>query len=150
MLPCPRELSGFIKTYSSTAFYADIDALKSAWKKLQRCRERDGVYRFLNEVFKLVSWWLSDPRVKVRAFDRLCRDADKFVMDVEPFAQAIIAAAAPAKVDKRTVSKWSRVLRLAHEFKPRDLSLKKYIKRHGGLNECASQYARRLGRLTKI
>jgi hypothetical protein len=148
MLPCPKVLSGYVKTYSSTAFYADLDELKRAWCKLQKCRERDGIYKFLTEVFELVSWWLSDPKVKIRAFIKLDREWTRSA-DVELFARAIIIAAEPVELDKRTVSKWSRVLRLAYEFKPRDLSLKRYIKRHGGLNQCASEYACRLGRLSQ-
>jgi hypothetical protein len=36
----------------------------------------------------------------------------------EPFAAIIRCTAEPAKVDKRTRSKWSRVLRYAAEYKP--------------------------------
>lgn len=40
-------------------------------------------------------------------------------------------------------SKWSRVLRYAAEFKNLDEELDDFIKRRGGLNECASRFARR-------
>jgi hypothetical protein len=148
MFPSPQRIPSKIVLYSRTAFGADIDALKVSWRKLQRCRERDGVYKFLSEVFELVSWWLSIKRIKVKAFERLERNMEDNA-DMEPFARAIIEAALPTKLDKRTVSKWSRVLRMAHKFKPRDLSLKKFVKRHGGLNACASEYGRRPGRLAK-
>jgi hypothetical protein len=36
----------------------------------------------------------------------------------EPFAAIILCASDPEKVDKRTRSKWSRVLRYAIEYKP--------------------------------
>jgi hypothetical protein len=52
----------------------------------------------------------------------------------------------PDKVDARTRSKWSRVLRYAAEYKDLDEPLGDFIKRKGGINECAEQFARRLGR----
>jgi hypothetical protein len=50
------------------------------------------------------------------------------------------------KVDERTRSKWPRVLRYAVEFKPLDESLGYFIVDRGGINECASRFARRIGR----
>ena len=43
-------------------------------------------------------------------------------------------------------SKWSRALRFAAEFKPLDEPLRDFIKRKGGINECAARFTRRLGR----
>jgi hypothetical protein len=43
-------------------------------------------------------------------------------------------------------SKWSRVLRYAAEFKDLDEPLGDFIKRKGGINGCASRFARHLGR----
>ncbi len=43
-------------------------------------------------------------------------------------------------------SKWSRVLRFAAEFKNPDEPLGDFIKRKGGINECAARFGRRLGR----
>jgi hypothetical protein len=42
-----------------------------------------------------------------------------------------------AKVDKRTRSKWSRVLRYALEYKCHSEPLDQFIKRKGGINKCA-------------
>jgi len=46
----------------------------------------------------------------------------------------------------RMRSKWSRVLRYAAEYKDLDEPLRDFIKRRGGVNECAARFARRLGR----
>jgi hypothetical protein len=55
------------------------------------------------------------------------------------------APADPAKVDKRTRSKWSRVLRYAMQYKDHSDPLERFIKRKGGINECASRFARLMG-----
>src|SRR5271169_2207280 len=64
----------------------------------------------------------------------------------EPFAGMILCTADPAKVDKRTRSKWSRVLRYALQIKSHAEPLDKFIKDEGGINSCASRFARYLGR----
>jgi hypothetical protein len=58
----------------------------------------------------------------------------------------ILCTADRGKVDDRTRSKWSRVLRYAAEFKTPDDPLRDFIKRRGGINKCAARFARRLGR----
>jgi hypothetical protein len=68
------------------------------------------------------------------------------VREPEPFAAIILCTADHDKVDYRTRSKWSRVLRYAVEFKYTHEPLRDFIKRKGGLNECAARFARHLGR----
>jgi hypothetical protein len=58
----------------------------------------------------------------------------------------ILCTADRQKVDKRTRSKWSRVLRYAAEYKPYSEALDQFIKRKGGINKCAERFARCLGR----
>jgi hypothetical protein len=58
----------------------------------------------------------------------------------EPFAAIIRCTAEPAKVDKRTRSKWSRVLRYALRYKSHSEPLDQFIKRKGGINECAERF----------
>ena len=65
-----------------------------------------------------------------------------------PFAAAIRCTADTAKADKRTRSKWSRVLRYAAAYKPDSEPLDQFVKRKGGINACAARFARRLGRVT--
>jgi hypothetical protein len=137
-----------IAIYSRAAFDNDVITLQDAWRRLQQCRSRDAVYVFLTEVFDLVCWWLADEAVKSQAIKKFAAEGIHPSADIEPFAAAIRAAAGPANIDRRTVSKWARVLRLAHQFKPSREGLAGFAKRAGGLNGCASQYAHRLGRLS--
>jgi hypothetical protein len=58
----------------------------------------------------------------------------------------IRCTADPAKVDKRTRSKWSRVLRYSAESKSHSESLAFFIRRKGGINKCADRFTRCLGR----
>jgi hypothetical protein len=46
----------------------------------------------------------------------------------------------PGKVDKRTRSKWSRVLRYSVECKSQSESLAAFIRRKGGINKCAGRF----------
>jgi hypothetical protein len=62
----------------------------------------------------------------------------------------IRCTADPAKADKRTRSKWSRVLRYAAVSKPASEALDQFIKRKGGINACAARFSRRLGRKRQI
>jgi hypothetical protein len=52
----------------------------------------------------------------------------------------VIYCTAP-DVDKKSRSKWARALRYAAATKSDDESIKKFIKRNGGINACASKYA---------
>jgi hypothetical protein len=60
----------------------------------------------------------------------------------EPFAAIIRCTADPSKVDKRTRSKWSRALRYALAYKLTSEPLEGFMKRKGGINECAARCAR--------
>jgi hypothetical protein len=102
----------------------------------------------LSAVFDLVMWWAAEDRAISRArwALRLCR------LDLpndEPFAAIILCTSDPGQVDKRTRSKWSRVLRYAVEYKPSSEQLAAFIQRKGGINACAAQFARCLGRFCK-
>jgi hypothetical protein len=69
----------------------------------------------------------------------LCR---KDLTNDEPFAAVILCTSDPSKVDKRTRSKWSRVLRYALEYKPSGEPLDLFVKRKGGINKCAARFGR--------
>jgi hypothetical protein len=64
----------------------------------------------------------------------------------DPFAGIIRATADPAKADKRTRSKWSRVLRYAAAYKPVSETLDVLVRRKGGINAWAARFTRYLGR----
>jgi hypothetical protein len=57
-----------------------------------------------------------------------------------------MCTADPAKVDKRTRSKWSRVLRYSAEYKSHGETLAAFVRRKGGINACAAWFTRYVGR----
>jgi hypothetical protein len=57
----------------------------------------------------------------------------------DAFATIIRCTADPAKADKRTRSKWSRALRFVAAYKADSEPLDQFIKRKGGINECAAR-----------
>jgi hypothetical protein len=61
---------------------------------------------------------------------------------VEPFAAIISCTADREKVDKRTRSKWSRVLRYAAKYKTSAEPLATFVQRNGDINECAARFTR--------
>ena len=65
----------------------------------------------------------------------------------EAFA-VVIYCTAP-HVDQKSRSKWARALRYAAANKPDDEPIKKFIKRNGGINACASRYAQYVRHLGK-
>jgi hypothetical protein len=68
----------------------------------------------------------------------------------DPFAAIIRCTADLKKVDKRTRSKWSRVMRYVARVKDQAEPFKRFVKRRGGINKCASRYTRLLERQTKV
>jgi hypothetical protein len=128
--------------YSNDALENDLLRLKQAWERFQNDRDRDAVYGFLAEVFELVSWWHAE-RKAVKYAERFLARSDWEGPDkIEPFGAVIIAAAEPAILDKRVVSKWSRVLRFAAAYKSPADDLAKFVKAKGGINACAARYSR--------
>jgi hypothetical protein len=128
----------------------DVERLQDCWSKLKETRKRDGIYEFLDAVFELVYLWKAEHKDDDRAERAFERFADRSVpLHREPLAIMLATAASPDKIDRRTLSKWSRVLRLAAEFKVPGESLEAFVKRKGGLNACAGEFARRLGRHRK-
>ena len=97
-------------------------------------------------MFDLVAWWMAEHCAIERAQKALrLRHLTSFDQE-EPFAAIIRCTADPAKVDKRTRSKWSRALRYALAYKLTSEPLDQFIKRKGGINECAAKFATHLRR----
>jgi hypothetical protein len=93
-------------------------------------------------VYGLVAWWSAEGREIDRA-RRALRLQRLEVSDREdPFAAIIRCTADPAKADKRTRSKWSRVMRYAAAYKPESEELHQFVRRKG----CAARFSRWLGR----
>jgi hypothetical protein len=140
--PSPKEAI----PYSNEAMRQDLQGLRNAWEDVQASRDRNAIYGYLIAVYGLVVWWTAEGREVDRA-RRALRLQRLEVSDREsPFAAVIRCTADPAKADKRTRSKWSRVMRYASAYKPDSEPLDHFIKRKGGINVCAARFTRCFGR----
>jgi hypothetical protein len=133
--------------YSKEALRQDLDRVRSAWAKSQRRRRRDAIYTYLSAVYDLVTWWAAEGR----EVERARRALRSRLLDVpereDPFAAVIRCTTDPARVDMRTRSKWSRVMRYATAIKDQAEPFQQFVQRKGGINECNARYGRCLRRL---
>jgi hypothetical protein len=133
--------------YTLEAIRHDVQRVRCIWAKCQRRRRRDAIYEYLTAVYNLVTWWAAEGR----DVERARRALRSRLLDVpereDPFAAIIRCTADPARVDKRTRSKWSRVMRYAAMYKDDAEPLARFVKRKGGINECTMRYGRCLRRL---
>jgi hypothetical protein len=130
--------------YSLVALRQDLERVRNAWDDCQASRDRNAIYAYLTAVYGLVAWWAAEGREVDRARRALrlrCLDASG---PEDPFAAIIRCTADPAKADKRTRSKWSRVMRYAAMYKPDSESLDLFVRRKGGINACAARFSRSL------
>ena len=130
--------------YTTHALRPDLLRVRNAWDECQAKRDRDAIYLYLTAVFDLVAWWAEENRALERAQNALRLQSVRPFDHDEPFAAIIRCTADPAKVDGRTRSKWSRVLRYALQYKDHSEPLDQFVKRKGGINECASRFSRLL------
>jgi hypothetical protein len=140
--PSPKEAI----PYSSAALRQDLERLRGIWDDCQASRDRNAIYGYLNAVYGLVAWWSAEGRDLERPRRALCLQRLELSDREDPFAAIIRCTADPAKADKRTRSKWSRVMRYASAYKPDSEPLDHFIKRKGGINACAVRFSRCLGR----
>jgi hypothetical protein len=142
------------QAHKSARTLADLDRVvladvRKEWVDFQSSRNRSAIYAYLHQVYMQVDWWSKNPKEKeaeLKAF----RDANpNLMLPADPFAAVIMCTADPKKVDGKTRSKWSRVLRYAAEFKPEKELQRNFLQRKGGINKCAARYTRRLGRSSK-
>jgi hypothetical protein len=125
--------------YTSEAMRQDLDRLRGAWDDCQASRDRNAIYAYLSAVYGLVSWWAAECHKVDRARRALRLQRLKVSDREDPFAAIIRCTADPAKADKRTRSKWSRVMRYAAVYKSDSEALVRFIQRKGGINACAAR-----------
>jgi hypothetical protein len=130
-------------------FPSELKRLRAVSKQTFSSGSRMAVQTFLGAIFNQVYRWESEDRLE----EELYRLLDTLKAPVplrigEAFA-VVIYCVAPHVDDKRR-SKWARALRFAAANKPDDESIKKFFKRKGGINACASSYALYVRRLGKI
>ena len=123
--------------------------VKKEWNEFQSMRDRSAIYGYLHIVFMQVDYWAQNPLEKGEALRAAKQQNPKLALPEDPFAVVIACTADPKKVDDKTRSKWSRVLRYAAKYKPEKELLRDFLQRKGGINKCAARYTRRLGRNSK-
>jgi hypothetical protein len=133
--------------YTKNAFERDLDWVHDAWDDSQADRRRDAVYGYLQAVHDLVHWWSAENCEVERARQALRLRGLLPLPREDVYAAIIRCTADPGRVDKRTRSKWSRVLRYVEMQKDEKEPLAAFIKRKGGINECNAWYGRCLRRL---
>jgi hypothetical protein len=133
--------------YSKYALERDLERVHDAWNDSQADRRRDAIYGYLKAVYDLVSWWSAEDCDVDRARQALRARGLLPLPREDVYAAMIRCTADPARADKRTRSKWSRVLRYVKMQKDEKEPLAAFIKRKGGINECVVRYGRCLRRL---
>ena len=132
--------------YTTQALRQDLLRVRIAWEDCQTSHDRNANYGYLSAVFDLLMWWAAEGRAVSRAHWALrLRGLDLPTTD-EPFAAIIRCTADRDKIDKRTLSKWSRVLRYAGEYKSSSEPLAAFVQCKGGINKCAARFTVRFGR----
>ena len=122
-----------------------LEKIRDALDDFQASRVRDAVYGYLEAVFALVSHYKTR-----RKTNKLLRHAFQFSSlpfdkAADPFT-AVIRCTCDDTIDSKTISKWARALRYASRSKGRAVRLRKFMREAGGVNACASLYARRCKR----
>jgi len=126
-----------------------LGRLRDTWLTCQQNRDRDAIYDYLTTVHALIERWRKRGWLKSRIeCVEMLLGRDEPLLS-EPFALVIEATADRKRVDRKTRSKWSRVLRFADRHNYRGRPLMRFIKRKGGINACAAQYAGHLRRQTQ-
>jgi hypothetical protein len=133
--------------YSKEALERDLERVRGAWDDCQADRRRDAIYGYLKAVYDLVHWWSAEKCDVDRARQALRLRGQLPWPREDVYAAMIRCTADPARADKRTRSKWSRVLRYAKMERDEKEPLAEFIKRKGGINECNARYGRCLRRL---
>jgi hypothetical protein len=121
--------------------------IESTGEDAQSSRDRDAIYGYLTAAYGLVAVWNAEGRELERARRALRLQRLEISEREDPFAAVIRCTADPAKTDKRTRSKWSRVMRYAVAYKSDSEPLDRFIRRKGGINACAARFSRCLGRI---
>jgi hypothetical protein len=133
--------------YTKHALERDLNRVQGVWEECQTNRRRDAIYDYLKAVYDLVNWWSTERAEVDRARQALrLRGLQPWPRE-DVYAAIIRCTADPSKADKRTRSKWSRVLRYVAIQKDVSEPLTAFIKRKGGINECVARYGRSLRRL---
>ncbi len=103
------------------------------------------MYGYLGAVFEIIVHY----KVR-RKTNKLLRDAfecagQSFDRNADPFA-TVIRCTSEQRFDNKTISKWARALRYVAYCEVAGTELEAFMKEAGGINMCATRYARYYGR----
>ena len=126
----------------------DLKNVCDAWDDVQKNCRRDAIYVYLSWVFSLVRKY----RRRGKLNQLICRAQKRAGIDKndkpEPYS-AVIRATTSSRIDRRAISKYSRVLQFARRSR-KGRPLKTFIKSLGGLNICATlAAAQRINRASR-
>jgi hypothetical protein len=117
---------------------AGVARATKAWKKYwsNRDYDRDAVYGYLSVVFDVMQEWEEAGMAGKCSLAALKQVGSPIRMKPDPYARLILCSS--SVIDPKMRSKWARVLRYAAESKKQGESFSDFVKRKGGINECAA------------
>jgi len=129
-------------------FLSELERLRAVSKRTFSSGNRMALHTFLGAIFNQVFQWEAEDRLEEELYRLLDSLKAPVPLKIGEAFSVVIYCTAP-HVDQKSRSKWARALRYAAANKPDDESIKKFIKRKGGVNACASGYAQHVRRLGK-
>jgi hypothetical protein len=126
---------------SGTRIRRKLEKIRDAWNDFQASRTRDAVYGYLEAVFAIIGHFKVRQKTK-----KLLRHAFEFAelpfdKNSDPFP-AVIRCTCDDNTDNKTISKWARALRYVARCKGPGKPVREFMKETGGVNACATRYAR--------
>jgi hypothetical protein len=129
-------------------FSSEFERLRAVSKRTFSSGNRMAVQTLLGAIFNQMSRWQAEDRLEEELYRLLDSLETPVPLKIGEAFAVVIYCAAP-HVDQKSRSKWARALRFAAANKPENESIKKFIKRNGGINACASRYAQYVRHLGK-
>jgi hypothetical protein len=130
-------------------FSSELERLRAVSKRTFSSGNRMAVQTFLGAIFNQVFQWQAEDRLEEELYRLLDSLKAPVPLKIGEAFSVVIYCVAP-HVDQKSRSKWARALRYAAGNKPKDESIKKFFKREGGINACASRYAEYVRRPSKV
>jgi hypothetical protein len=128
---------------------SELERLRAVSKRTFSSDNRMAVQTFLGAIFDQVFRWQAEDRLEQGLYRLLDSLRASVPLRIGEAFSVVIYCVAP-HVDQKSRSKWARALRYAAGNKPKDESIKKFFKRKGGINACASSYAQYVRRPSKV
>jgi hypothetical protein len=128
---------------SSADIAAEIDHVQADAVRLQLLQRAEGIGSVAEGAIELGGYAadVAEDRLKEELYRLLDSLNGPVPLKIGEAFAVVIYCTAP-HVDQKSRSKWARALRFAAANKPDEESIKKFIRRKGGINACASRYAK--------